>query len=200
MEENAWTPLKDGVITEQYARNVQLIREAAHSEESEDVILRQFEAMGQKAALLYVDGLTDGETLQRFLLDPLLKAAPPADGTPLDTYLTGQVLPLSSVTPTTQLSTLLNRVFSGDAALIVDTMPGALIADAKGFVKRGVSEPVNESVVAGPHEGFTESLRDNTVLLRRLLRTPALISEQMTVGSKVPVRLCMLYLDGVARK
>jgi spore germination protein KA len=200
MEESAWEPLQNGVITDQYARNVQLIREAAHSDESEDVILRQFEAMGQKAALLYVDGLADGETLQRFLLDPLLKTSPPADDTPLDTYLTQQVLPLASITPTAQLSTVLNRVFSGDAALIVDTMPGALIADAKGFVKRGVSEPVNESVVAGPHEGFTESLRDNTVLLRRLLRTPALISEQMAVGNKVPVRLCMLYLDGVARK
>ena len=85
MEGSTWEPLKDGVITDQYARNVQLIRDAAHAEVSEDVILRQFEAMGQKAALLYVDGLTDGETLQRFLLDPLLKAVPPADGSPLDT-------------------------------------------------------------------------------------------------------------------
>ena len=200
MEENAWIPLQNGVLTEQYQQNIRLIRQAAHAEESEDVILRQFEAMGQKAALLYVDGLSDSETLQRFLLDPLLKAASPSDGTPLDAYLCETVLPLSSITPTSQLSTLINRVFSGDAALIVDTMPGALIADAKGFVKRAVSEPVNESVVAGPHEGFMESLRDNTVLLRRMLRTPALISEQITVGNKVPVRLCMLYLDGVARR
>ncbi|MBR4538389.1 MAG: spore germination protein [Clostridia bacterium] len=200
MEENAWIPLQNGVLTEQYQQNIRLIRQAAHAEESEDVILRQFEAMGQKAALLYVDGLSDSETLQRFLLDPLLKAASPSDGTPLDAYLCETVLPLSSITPTSQLSTLINRVFSGDAALIVDTMPGALIAEAKGFVKRAVSEPVNESVVAGPHEGFMESLRDNTVLLRRMLRTPALISEQITVGNKVPVRLCMLYLDGVARR
>ena len=199
MDGNAWEPVKDGVITEQFAQNVQLLRRAAHAEESEDVILRQFQALGHKAALLYVDGLADGETLQRFLLNPLLKAAPPQDGTPLDTYLTESVLPLASVTPITALSAVLNRVFSGDAALIIDTMPGALVADAKGFVKRGVSEPINESVVAGPHEGFTESLRDNTVLLRRMLRTPALISEQMTVGNKVPVRLCMMYLDGVAR-
>ena len=200
MAENAWEPLKNGVLTEQFAHNVHLLRQAAHVGESEDVILRQFQTMGHKAALLYVDGLTEIETLQRFLLDPLLKAAAPTDGTPLDTYLYESILPLASVTPTAQLSALLNRVFSGDTALIIDTMPGALVADAKGFVKRGICEPVNESVVAGPHEGFTESLRDNTVLLRRLLRTPALISEQMTVGNKVPVRLCMMYLDGIARR
>ncbi len=200
MDGNAWVPVKEGVITDQFTRNALLIRQAAHAEESEDVILRQFQAMGHKAALLYVDGLADGETLQRFLLDPVLKASAPNDGVPLDTYLCETVLPLASVTPTAQLSVLLTRVFSGDAALIVDTMPGALVADVKGFARRGIGEPVNESVVAGPHEGFTESLRDNTVLLRRLLRSPALISEQMTVGNKVPVRLCMMYLDGIARR
>ena len=190
----------NGVITDSFEQNLQLIRQAAHVEESEDVALRQFQALGEKAAILYVDGLADSEALQRFLLEPLLKAAPPADHTPLNAYLAENVLPMASITPTAQLSALLNRVFSGDAALIVNTMPGALIADTKGFVKRGPSEPVNESVVAGPHEGFTESLRDNTVLLRRMLRTPALICEQMTVGGKVPARMCMLYLDGIARR
>lgn len=198
MEGNGWEPQKTGVIAEDYRQNLRLLREAAHTEESEDVVLREFQAMGHPAALLYVDGLSDGEVLQRFLLEPLLRAVPPTDETPLDTYLLKTVLPLASVTPTAQLTTLLNRVFSGDAALIVDTMPGALVVDAKGFVRRGVGEPVNESVVAGPHEGFTESLRDNTVLLRRMLRTPAMISEQMTVGQKVPVRLCLMYLDGIA--
>ncbi len=200
MEETPWEPLREGVITDEFDRNLQLIREAAHAEDSEDVVLRRFQALGRKAALLYVDGLADGEALQRFLLEPLLKAQPPAESVPLEDYLTACVLPLASVAPTAQLTTLLNRVFSGDAALIVDTMTGALIADAKGFVKRGLGEPVNESVVAGPHEGFTESLRDNTVLLRRLIRTPALICAPMTVGNKAPVRLCMLYLDGVARR
>ena len=43
-------------------------------------------------------------------------------------------------------------------------------------IAKTIAEPINESVVAGPHEGFTESLRDNTVLVRRLMRTPALVT------------------------
>ena len=200
MPETAWKPQPSGVITEDFRQNLSLLRTASHAEESEDVVLRSFSALGHDAAILYVDGLADSESLQRFLLEPLLYASPGPEDVPLDTYLSQSVLPLSSVSPTAQLSTVLSRVFSGDAALILDTMPGALIADLKGFVKRGLSEPINESVIAGPHEGFTESLRDNTVLIRRLLRTPALISEQMTVGNKVPARLCLLYLDGIARQ
>jgi len=70
----------------------------------------------------------------------------------------------------------------------------------KGFIKRIPGQPVNEKVVVGPHEGFNESLRDNVVLLRRMMRTPALISEAVQVGNKIPTRLCLMYLDGVARQ
>ena len=200
MEQQSWQPLKDGVITEDYKHNFHLLRSGAHAAESEDVILREFTVCGLPAAILYIDGLSDSETIQRFFIEPLLHVHPFQDDTPLETFLSRNVLPLSSLSVTTQLSTLLSRVFSGDAALIVDTMTGAMIADVKGFVRRSVSEPINESVVTGPHEGFTESLRDNTVLIRRLLRTPALISEQMTIGAKVPARLCLMYLDGIAKK
>ncbi|MBR5111510.1 MAG: spore germination protein [Clostridia bacterium] len=199
MSETPWEPFRSGVITEDFAQSLSLLRKASHAEESEDVALREFTALGHAAALLYVDGLTDGENVQRFLLEPLLHALPPQEDEPLDQYLMRYVLPLASVSSTTHVSQVLNRVFSGDAALIMDTMQGALIADMKGFVKRSVSEPINESVVAGPHEGFTESLRDNTVLIRRLLRTPALVCEAMTVGNKVPSRICLMYLDGIAR-
>ena len=197
--ETPWIPAPTGVITGDFRQNLLLIRRAAHAEDSEDVIIHVFQVLGHDAALVYVDGLVSPDQMQRFLLEPLLNAQPPVDQTPLESYLSESVLPMASLSPTAQLSTLLHRVFSGDAALLCDGMDGALIADVKGFAKRAVSQPVNESVIAGPHEGFTESLRENVVLIRRLLRTPALISREWTVGDAVPVKGCLMYLDGVAR-
>ena len=200
MPETPWVPQASGVLTDCFGDSLRMIRCAAHADESEDVMIHRFELLGHPAALVYVDGLISSQLIQRFLLEPLLRAAPPENGAPLREHLARRVLPLASLSPTAQLSCLLSRVFSGDAALICDTMPGALVADVKGFAKRGPGQPINESVVAGPHEGFTESLRDNVALVRRLLRTPALISREMTVGQQVPVRLCMLYLDGIAKQ
>ncbi len=197
--ETPWIPAPPGVIAGDFPNNLRLIRRAAHAEDSEDVIIREFQALGHAAALIYVDGLVSCDRVQRFLLEPLLNAPPPTSDTPLDSYLSRTVLPLMSLAPTAHLSTLLRRVFSGDAALILDGMDGALIADVKGFAKRAIGQPVNESVILGPHEGFTESLRENIVLIRRLLRTPALISREITAGRQIPARLCLLYLDGVAR-
>lgn len=198
--ENAWQPMGKGVITEAYQHNLSLIRAASRAEQSEDVHIHEFMILGHPAAMLYIDGMVNDNNVQRFLLLPALKAPALPENTELADHLIQTVLPIGSVEQTFQLTTLLTRVFSGDAALICDTMPGALIADMKGFVKRIPGQPVNETVVIGPHEGFNESLRDNVVLIRRLMRTPALISEAVTVGNKIPTRLCLLYLDGIARK
>ena len=187
-----WTPLKTGVITDDYQASLRLIRESARADESEDVVLREFQVWGRAAALLYVDGMAERDSLQRFLLEPLLNAAPPDAGCAIEDYLSNTALPLASLSSTTSLTAVINRVFSGDAALILDGMTGALIADMKGFVKRGPGDPHNETIVDGPHEGFTESIRDNTVLIRRLMRSPALISKEASVGNKVPSRLCFM--------
>lgn len=195
-----WNPQARGVLTENFRQNLQLIQKASHALESEDVVIHRFLILGHEAALIFVDGLANDTKIQHFILQPALSAPPLPQDTPLENHLMQSVLPLGSVSPTTQLDILMTRVFSGDAALICDTMTGALIADVKGFVKRALNQPVNESVIVGPHEGFTESMRDNIVLIRRLMRTPALISEQMSVGNKVPTRICLLYLDGVARQ
>ena len=195
-----WEPTAQGVLNGNYQEALALLRRGAHAAESEDVILHEFQLLGHPAALLYVDGLTDDQKLQKFVLAPCLQAKEPPEDEPLDSYLSRQVLQVASVQATAQLPAVLQRVFGGDAALICDTMPGALVIDVKGFVKRAVSEPVNETVIVGPHAGFTESLRDNVVLIRRMMRSPALISEEVFVGSKVPTRLCLMYLDGVAQQ
>ena len=200
MEQTLWTPAADGVIADDFGENLRMIRAAAHAEDSEDVMIHVFSLLGLDAALIFVDGLVSCQLLQRFLLEPLLAAPALAAGDTVGEHLRRRVLPLASLTETASLKTLLGRVFSGDAALICHTMTGALIADVKGFSKRALGQPVNESVIAGPHEGFTESLRENVALLRRLLRTPALISHEAAVGDKIPVRLCLMYLDGIARR
>lgn len=200
MAETPWNPTPQGVLTGEYPAMAAMIRAGTREGVSEDVQFHEFTLWGHPAAILYVDGMADDRKLQRFLLAPCLNAPPPPEGTAIDDYLKNRVLEVGSLSATAQLNTVLNRVYGGDAALICDTMPGALIADVKGFVKRSVAQPVNETVIVGPHEGFTESLRDNIVMIRRLMRSPALISEEMTVGNKIPTRLCLLYLDGVAAR
>ena len=90
--------MEDAVLTEEYRRNLSLIRRLSHAEENEDAVIRVFRALGKDAAVIYVDGLADGNAIQRFLMQPLLSAGPPKEETPLDTYLAQSVLPLCALT------------------------------------------------------------------------------------------------------
>ncbi len=200
MTESAGTQKIQGVIDGSYRDNLRMIRSAAHGGESEDVKIHEFELLGRPAAIIYIDGMANDAKLQQFLLTPCLVASPLPEGMEMEEYLLKKVLPLGSAGATAQLSVLLSRVFSGDAALICDGMPGAILADVKGFSKRALNQPINETVILGPHEAFGETLRDNVVLIRRLLPSPQLISESMTVGNAAPTRLCLMYIDGVARR
>ena len=179
-----------------FAESRDLIRAAMRIPVSEDAIERQFTLMGRPAALYYVDGLSSSTAIQRYILQPCLQA----EGNLTLETLTQRVLPVGSLTPTLSLDAVISRIYGGDAALITDGFDGALVLDVKGFVKRGVQTPATETVVMGPQEAFTESLRDNIVLLRRIMRTPALVSEAGSVGSRIPTRVCLLYLDGIARQ
>ena len=174
-----------------------LFRAAMRIPRCEDAIERAFTLMGASAALYYLDGMCSDVKIQEYILEPCLRAE--GDG-PTAEHLLCRVLPIGGASPTMHLAAALERVYGGDAALIAEGVEGALILDVKGFVQRGVQPPVTETVVMGPQEAFTESLRSNVVLLRRIMRTPALISEAASVGDRIPTRVCLLYLDGVARR
>ena len=189
--------VEDKALTGGFMQKRQLFCDAMRIPLSEDAILREFTLMGHSAALYYVDGLSNDIKIQEYILLPCMRAA---GDTPSLEHLLAHVLPVGSVSPTMHLRTAIERVYGGDAALIAEGVEGALVFDVKGFAKRGVQTPATETVVLGPQEAFTESLRDNIVLLRRIMRTPALISEPMSVGSRIPSRVCLLYLDGVARQ
>ncbi len=186
-----------GALTEDFAENARLIDFAMHIPLCEDSVKREFMIAGKRAVIYFVDGMIDNERIAHYVLQPCMQAH--------FTEVTREslmetLLPVGSVAHTQQLSQLLARVYSGDAAIICEGMAGAVICDIKGYVKRSVTKPQNENVVQGPQEGFTETLRDNIVLLRRILRSPSLISHATGVGSRIPTRVSVLYIQGVARE
>lgn len=76
----------------------------------------------------------------------------------------------------------------------------ALCFETKTGEKRGPSAPESESTVKGAKDAFTETMRTNTSLVRRHLRTPSLRLEQKLLGSRSGTGMTICYLDGVCRQ
>ena len=184
-------------ITSSIADNRRRMDAALHRDINPDMKVRHFCVFGKDASLYYAEGLCSVDFLQHYVLTPLTElrdAAVPADP---DAALREAVYN-ADVQPAATVSEAVTQVMTGRAVVFVDGMSGALGFDVRVFVRRGISPPLTEQVVLGPHEGFNESLRDCITLIRRILPTPDLIGEMRTIGSRYPVGMCVMYLHGVA--
>ena len=190
--------MNDHTLGRSYEKNRRLIEQAVQAGKNEDMKIREFSMAGRKAAYVFIDGMVDLSRVQHFVMDPCMDVKElPADEKLAD-FVAGQVIRLASVEITVSLNNVLMRICQGDGALILDGMEGAVIGEVKGYSRRSIGQPVNETVIMGPHEGFCETMRDNVVLIRKLLRTPGLISEAVTVGDETPMRVSLMYLNGIA--
>ena len=88
---------------------------------------------------------------------------------------------------------------AGNGMLLIDGFDRAVIISAKGFPKRGVEKPENEIAVQGPKEAFAESIRINTVLIRRRIRDANLKCRQLTIGKKSKTDVAVMYMKDSVR-
>ena len=153
----------------------------------------------RKAAVITLEGMVDKEGLAQAAINPLMayRFCSQTPAQMVDTILY-TVLASSDVTAFEGKEQLLTFISSGFAVITVDGAAKMIAVGAQGFPFRGVSEPESEVVQRGSREGFTEPLRVNMSLIRRRLKSPELVFEQVTVGKKSRTQLMLCYLRSAA--
>lgn len=74
---------------------------------------------------------------------------------------------------------------------------GALAYEVRTGVSRTPSSPEVENTVKGPRDAFVETMRINTSLVRRHLRTPDLRLYQTTVGRRSLTNVTVVWIEGI---
>jgi len=182
-------------------RRLELVRERLG--ESRDVVTRSFTSGNGRVrlAILYIDGMVDRKLLSDNIIHPLqdsnqlqryYKELKPSNAFQMIQEL---VVSGSEVAIAPDLTQALKQVLSGDTALMVDGEEKILIFGTRFWAMRAVTEPETESAVRGPREGFTETLRVNTSLLRRRIRHEKLRLETMRAGRRTGTDIVIAYID-----
>nr|WP_318263755.1 spore germination protein [Peribacillus simplex] len=172
---------------------------------SSDIVIRDFQAgkNGEiKLGIVYTDGLTDSASIQDFILDTLMVEIRNSD---LDVavpdcfeMIKSHILPVGGIVEINEFQKLFNHVLSGDTMLLMDGSPKGMALGSRDWADRGVQEPSSQTVVRGPKDGFTETLRTNTALIRRRIKDPNLWLETKQIGEKTQTDVAIMYLKGVA--
>lgn len=182
-----------------------------------DIIVKEFilnaRSKQYKAFIFDIDGMVDSNLINDFILNPLMlkNRNNMYDGKSneiireaitnnvtvrkikkfnLSDYVLNCLIPQNSVNIVETFSDAISGINSGNCLLFIDTLNVAFDIDVKGFKQRGVEAPQNEIIIQGPHEAFTENIRTNTSLLRRIINNENLIIENIEIGkiSKTKVR------------
>ncbi len=172
---------------------------------SNDIIIREI-VFGQdpqvRGIIMFVDGLVDKATINLSIIKPLmydlrLIRSLGKDKVPIE-EIKNTLLSVGEIKQTPLIDQLVANCLSGETVFIVDGLTEGFMISTRAWENRGVQEPQTESVVRGPREGFCETLRINTSLLRRKIKNPNLIMESVEIGKRTKTSVCIAYLKDIA--
>jgi hypothetical protein len=191
-------------ISKNLNKNLKLFRTIFY--DCSDVVFKEFKIGTEReinAALVYVDGLVDRQAIHNEVLRPLMYL------TRFDEYTSKAVsvellkstdLAIGEVKEKKKLEEIVELILSGETALIIDGINTALLLNTRGWENRGIEEPQTETLSRGPKDGFTETLRFNTALLRRKIKHPGLKIKMMNIGERTNTDVAIVFMEEIAKK
>jgi hypothetical protein len=162
-----------------------------------DVIFRPFFIGGKdKAILIYIEGLSNIEEIDDNVLSPLMKNT----GGEFNNVnsLIEKRISVSNVKEIKTFSECLQEISSGNPVILMDKRKTGFSLGLSKWEKRSIEEPSAEMVVRGSREAFVETLRVNTSLLRRKIRSPELKMQSMEIGRYTKTKVVIAYMEGIA--
>ena len=109
--------------------------------------------------------------------------------------LSKNVLGITDITYFDTIEDALGGMFAGDVLILVDGFDKAMKIPDKGYPGMGVQEPQSEKVIRGSNEGFADSIKINTALIRKRLRTPKLKVREVRLGTRSNTNVDIVYME-----
>ena len=176
-------------------KNIEYLKELL--KDNSDVIFRTFNVGEWKASLVYIDGMADKLLLDHYVLEPLMLASKKIDSVE---EIKDNVLAVTDMHEVKKLSEGVNSALSGDTLMLIDELDYAYVIATRLWPARGVGDPSGETVIRGAREGFTETIRFNTALVRRRIRDTRLRVKPKSMGTRSKTDVAIMYIDDIANK
>lgn len=181
--------------------NIEYLKQRFNMPQNQDVVIRNFNVAREiNACLLFMDGMVDKNIINQFVLPQLMNAENFKDFNEDDIldHIVRNVISINQITKTGDINEIIMQVLNGVTGLFLDGNNQCLLIESKGFEKRSIDKPQTETVIRGSQEAFTENVKTNLSLLRRIIKNENLITEIVQVGQTNHANCAIVYLKGIA--
>ena len=165
-------------------------------ENAGDFIVRQLQCAGHTLYAYAIDGLTSGADTSEYVIRPISDHLSGSTMQALYEQAMAGSIYNSVADPCEDLDTVALKLVNGFCVVLFPDV-GAIAFEVKTGEKRGLSAPEVENTVKGPKDAFTETVRTNTSLIRRHLRSPDLRLEETKVGRRSLTNVTVAWIKGI---
>ncbi|CAG7644053.1 Spore germination protein A1 [Paenibacillus solanacearum] len=183
------------MLSSDFPHNVKVLEDLFA--ECADLVFHRFQAFHSfHAVLVYFEGMSNKELTNEHIMAPLLRPQEKPEESVRTAVL--NAISSSQVKELVTYAHTIEELLVGNPVLLVQGNPYAVSIGLADVKKRAIDEPVAESVVRGPREGFTEALSVNTTLIRKTIKSPALKMKSVKIGRYTQTQTMIAFMDGIA--
>jgi Bacillus/Clostridium GerA spore germination protein len=150
----------------------------------------------------YFTTLIDRDMMQKVLLQYIAEYEPRQNEV-LDIHTFQNDLPLEDVVKTGDIKEIEDKIHKGYVLIKLENVSDECLLINVSNSSTGIrqfNESENEFSVTGPKMGFVENLDINISLLRKKLKSPLLVTEEIVIGTTSKTRVMIVYLNGIANE
>lgn len=143
-----------------------------------------------------IDGLVSSSDISHYIIKPIAETLAAPDIRSLyDCAMNGQIWNAVAV-PCKDANDAAKKLVNGFCVILFPDV-GAIAFEVKTGEKRSISAPELEDTAKGARDSFVETVRTNTSLIRRHLRSPDLKLYETQVGRRSLTNVSVVWLDGI---
>ena len=143
----------------------------------------------------YIDGLTSGSDIAEYIFQPIAEILPGPVEQAYQAALAGAVY--NAVAKPCKTGEEVARRLVNGYCVVLFPKAGAIAFEVKTGARRNPGPPEVENTVKGPKDAFVETIRVNTSLVRRHLRTTDLRIQTVTVGRRSLTIVAIVWVAGI---
>ena len=166
-----------------------------------DFVIREIAMKGgRRAFIIFIDGMVTTSSVNEAVIKSMQELPYYADE---EIYknekdIIEKYISHSQAQANNDFDAICEEVNFGSCAAFVDGFSTAFILDVRGWGARQIGKPENEQSIYGPQEAFAEMLRNNTALIRKIIKTEKLVGEAVKIGRVSKTRGILLYISDIA--
>lgn len=196
-------PKKDVYVTDNIEENLSYIKNRFSYPLNNDIVIRELcLKKGRRAFVIFIDGMVSTDFVDNEVIKPLLMIPYFSDDEiyKYENEISERFISHSQSSSTQSMDTVSEEINFGSCVVFVDKISTSFVFDVRDWGHRSIDKPENEQSVYGPQEAFAEMLRNNTALVRKILKTEKLIAEGVKIGTVSQTRGVLLYINDIADK